>query len=196
MLSEKEYRLICEQLTVKNEQCIGKLYDTYGGALYGIVLRIVKEEEAAQEILQDTFTKAWQKGHTFNPKLGRLYTWLLRIARNASINYINSKSFRMGQKIHGAENLVHISDHSRDASQAELFDLKGNVLKLESKYQEVIQKIYFEGYTHRDLSDELGLPLGTIKSRIKIALRELKKVYDFRLSSIAISTFLILNVFL
>lgn len=183
MIANHTYNRLCQQVQEGDAQCIAELYDLYGDALFGVIIRIVKSEEVASEILQDTFTKIWQKGHTFNPNMGRLYTWMLRIARNASLNHIQSKNSRQAKNIQGDDNLVYLSDHSKAAKKMESVDLKGAINKLEKKYRDVIDLIYFQGYTHVEASETLGLPLGTIKSRIKIALRELKKIYDFRFSS-------------
>ncbi len=118
----------------------------------------------------------------------------MRIARNSAINHINSKSSRMQKNIQTDDNLVYISDPANQAGKLELLDLKETINKLDPRYQVVPTKICFEGFTHRDLSDELDISLGMIKSRLNIALRELKTLYEFKLSSITISGFLIFSI--
>ena len=76
----------------------------------------------------------------------------------------------------------------------ESFDLAGNVTQLESKYSDVIELIYFQGYTHVEASDHLDLPIGTVKSRIRIALRKLKETYDFKLSTVPIVSLILLSL--
>jgi len=190
------YKRLCRQLQQRQESCIGQLYDAYGGALYGVIFRIVGDEGAAVELLQDTFTKVWDKGHTYDPLQGRLYTWMMRIARNAALNHVQSKSVRNRKKIQGDDNLVYLDDQSRGANKMEACDLKGAVSGLETKYQQVIELIYYQGYTHQEVSDELDLPLGTVKSRIKIALRELKKVYEYGFSNALIMTSVMISLML
>ena len=71
MLSARTYERLCRQVVSGDERCIAELYDLYGNALYGVILRIVKSEEVASEILQDTFTKVWSRGSSFDPDMGR-----------------------------------------------------------------------------------------------------------------------------
>lgn len=195
MLDEKKYREICRRLAQRDPQCISDIYDAYADALYGVIFRIVKDEGIAADILQETFTKIWEKGNTYNPRVGRLFTWMMRIARNNSLNYLSSKQAKKSQKIQSDENLVYLNDASRSAAQIESFDVKGVLLQLENKYSKVIQLIYFEGYTQQEVSDHLNLPLGTVKSRVKIGLRELKKIYEYRFSNILVSSILLISMF-
>ena len=194
MIDDKTYRRLCTDLRNNDAACIGEIYDVYGDALFGVVMRITKDEDVAAELLHDTFVKAWQKGHTFNPDVGRLFTWLMRIARNLSINYINSKAAKNSRNIRSDENLVYLGDDSKTSDAMENFDLRGAVTGLEEKYRIIIDLTYFQGYTHKEASDELNLPIGTVKSRIKIGLRELKKIYNYRLTSIAISMILLFTM--
>ena len=179
MLSEKEYQNVIASLQNGDSDALSILYDNYGGALYGVIFRIVRTPSSANELLQDTFLKIWQNRNTYNPQTARLYTWMSTIARNLSINYVNSKDYKQQAKVQGADNLVYL--HDKTHMPVEALDIKGNVCHLENKYQEVIEYIYFRGYTHQEMSDELNMPLGTVKSRLKIAIRELRKIYDYRL---------------
>lgn len=183
MLTEEKYQRLCHQVRTNDSTCIEELYDLYADALYGIIIRIVKTDEVANELLQDTFMKVWQRGQSYDPKLGRLYTWMMRIARNGAINHINSKSSRQAKNIQSDDNLVYLSDNYQSVKKLENFDMKGAVNRLELKYRSIVDLIYFQGYTQKEVSDQLNLPLGTVKSRIKIALRELKKFCDYRMSS-------------
>ncbi len=189
MLSQNKYDHLCDRLINRDPQVIAELIDIYGDAIYGAILRLVKLESVAQEVFQDTFTKVWQKGDSYNPDAGRIYTWIMRIARNNSLNYLHSKAAKKSQKIQGDEKLVYMSDHARCADSMECCDMKGAIAQLDQKYAMIIEHIYYRGYTHQELSDEYNIPIGTIKSRIKIGLRELKKIYDFKLSQVVIVLF-------
>lgn len=194
MLTDEKYQLLCQQVRNRDTSCIEELYDIYGNALYGVIIRIVKSEQIASEILQDTFMKVWQRGQSYDPKLGRLYTWMMRIARNGAINYLQSKASKKAKNIQSDNNLVYLSDENRSAKMIEIFDMRGAVQKLDPKYQSVIDLIYFQGYTQKEASDELAIPLGTVKSRVKISLRELKNIFEFRMSSLTGIVILILTL--
>jgi RNA polymerase sigma-70 factor (ECF subfamily) len=178
MLSEQAYQRICNQLRARDQACIPLIYDHYGNALYGIIYRIVGREEDAAEILQDTFVKIWENGASYDSEKGRLFTWMVTIARNLAINRRNSRGFRQQTDVQTEEKLVYLSDKAR-GTVPETLDVKGMLQKIDEKYRTVISLLYLQGYTQREVSDRLKIPLGTVKSRVKIGLRELKKWYDF-----------------
>ena len=185
MSDEAIYKKIVEDLRNEREDVIATLYDSYSDALYGVIFRIVKQEELAAEILQNTFVKIWQNGKSYDPKKGRLFTWMMRIARNLSLNAIDTKHFKIQKEIQSVDNSVYDIGGAEDRG-VHLTDIKIHVENLDAKYSEVIDLVFFQGYTHQDASDHLDIPLGTIKSRIKIALRDLRKIYDYDNSSLII----------
>ena len=190
MLSNQAYQRLCDQLRARDQACIPLLYDHYGDALYGIILRIVGREDAAAEVLQDTFVKIWKNGATYDPERGRLFTWMLNIARNLAINRRNSKGFRQQADVQTDEKLVYLADRSR-ATTPDTLDVNGMLQHIDGKYRTVISLLYLRGYTQQEVSDRLQIPLGTVKSRVKIGLRELKKLYDFDTTAALLSVFAI-----
>ena len=186
--------ILIELLKEGNKKAVPLIYDKYSGALYGIILRIVKKEEAAAEILQDTFVKVWQKKDQYDPDRGRLYTWMMNIARNLSLNYLQSKRVKQQEKIQPIENNVY-NLRSSYKIREESMDVEDLLGKLDEKYRKVIDLAYFQGYTQKEISEKLKMPLGTVKSCIKIALRELKKLYSGKslLSSAIMMVFVILS---
>ncbi len=190
MLSKHAYQRICDQLRTRDQACIPLIYDHYGDALYGIIFRIVGREEDAFEVLQDTFVKIWEKGATYDPERGRLFTWMINIARNLAINRRNSKGFRRQAEVQTDEKLVYLSDGSRRTTP-ETIDVQGMLQRVDEKYRTVISLLYLRGYTQQEVSDHLKIPLGTVKSRVKIGLRELKKLYDFDTTAALVSVFAI-----
>ena len=172
-----QQELLITLLKEGNGKAMPLIYDKYSGALYGIILRIVKDEEVAAETLQDTFLKVWQKRSYYDKKKGRLYTWMMNIARNLSINAINSKALKDREKIHSLENNVYHINSSYSIKEDTL-DMTDMLAKLDEKYRKVIDLAYFQGYTQQEISGKLDMPLGYVKSCVKIALRELKKIYS------------------
>ena len=168
--------IIIQLLSESNEKVMPLIYDKYSGALYGVILRILKNEELASEILQDTFVKVWQKRTYYNPEKSRLFTWMMSIARNLSINALNSKAQKDREKIHPLDNSVYYmnSPYSINEDSIDVENLMG---KLNEKYRNVIDLAYFQGYTQKEIAEKLNMPLGSVKSCVKIALRELKNFY-------------------
>lgn len=152
------------------------LYEHYSDSLYGSILKVTRNEEVAQDALQETFVKVWKNSKKYDPKKARLFTWLFRIARNTAIDKLRSFNNRFEKEIQIDKSDVYILPST--SLNQDVLDLKEHVARLDEKYQIVLQALFFEGLTQQEASDELDIPLGTIKSRLKIGLRELKKVYS------------------
>lgn len=173
----KEKRLI-QMLKDRDKQSMSLLYDQYSAALFGVALRIVKSEALAEDVLQDAFLKIWKSGASYDSKRGTLFTWMLNITRNTAIDKTRSQHFRASGKIQSLDTFVNGSERgSTEEVPIEHIGVRDEVKKLDEKYRQIIDLVYFNGYTQQEISDELGIPLGTVKTRVKIALRELRKIF-------------------
>ena len=151
-----------------DKRAVTLLYENYADALYGVILKVLSDEDLAQDALQETFVKVWKKA--------KLFTWLYRIAYNTAIDKVRSQTNKTSKEIQmDASNVYMITSESLNQ---DVMDIKTHLKSLDEKYQIVINALFFEGMTQQEASDELEIPLGTIKSRLKIGLRELKKIYD------------------
>ena len=159
-----------------DKRALNLLYENYSDSLYGSILKVTRNEEVAQDALQETFVKVWKNSKKYDPTKARLFTWLFRIARNTAIDKLRSFNNRFEKEIQIDKSDVYILPST--SLNQDVLDLKEHVGRLDPKYQEVLQALFFEGLTQQEASEELDIPLGTIKSRLKIGLRELKKVYS------------------
>jgi RNA polymerase sigma-70 factor, ECF subfamily len=157
----------------QDESVIAHLYDHYGSALFGIVFRIVGRHDLAEQVLQDAFVKIWRNGPKYDATKGRLFTWMLNIARNTAIDAIRSAGYKQDKQTIGVTTEAHAMP--ADTPDPHLMDVREIVQKLDEKYRIIVQKIYFEGYSHADLSDELNIPIGTVKTRLRAAIQELRQ---------------------
>jgi len=162
---------IIELLQQQDKKAIDALYDQYSSALYGIVLKIVRSEMVAQDVLQEAFVKIWSKGASYDASKGTLFTWMLNITRNTAIDKQRMEETR-------SKNSEKNPTEERMETQIDHIGLNGEVGKLEEKYRKVIDLIYFKGYTQEEVTEELNIPLGTVKSKVRLALRELRKVFS------------------
>lgn len=167
---------IVRLLAKGDKKAISLLYDNYSDSLYGVILKVTINEEIAQDALQETFVKVWKNAKKYDSKKAKLFTWLFRIAKNTAIDKLRSFNNRFEKEVQIDKSNVYILP-TVNLNQ-DVIDLKEHVAKLDEKYQIVLKALFFEGMTQQEASDELEIPLGTIKSRLKIGLRELKKVYD------------------
>jgi len=168
---------IVEMLHQNDKQAIAVIYDHYAPALYGVVVRIVQSEEIAQDVMQDAFVKIWKKGTTYDSTKGTLFTWLLNITRNTAIDKIRSAGFRKSGENQNIDNHVHNKVSSRGTNPDEI-GVKELLNNLDDKYRDIIDMIYFRGFTQKEVSEELDIPLGTVKTRLRIGLRELRGIFD------------------
>ncbi len=168
-------RHIVSLLAEKDDKAISLLYENYGDTLYGIAHKVVKDDELAQDVLQESFIKIWKKADTYDSSKAKLFTWLFRITRNTAIDKLRSINNKADKEVQ-----MHVSDVYKvgvDSIKPEHLDIQENLDKIEPKYREVLEALFFEGMTQQEASEELDIPLGTIKSRLKIGLRELGKIY-------------------
>lgn len=177
-MDEQDQRNIAERLMAGEKSAISELYDHYGPVLYGIILKIVRSEAIAEDVLQESFIKIWQNGSAYDPARGTLFTWMLNIARNTAIDKTRSSAFRRTTRSQLLDPRVHEKWDQDTQRSTDNIGLKKIVDNLESKYQLVIELIYFQGYTQREVQEYLGIPLGTVKSRTRIALRKLRQIFE------------------
>lgn len=173
--------LTTEQKIIKlllkgDKYALNLLYENYSDSLYGVILKVTNNEEIAEDALQETFVKVWKNSKKYDPSKAKLFTWLYRIARNTAIDKLRSFNNRFQKEVQIDKSNVYILP-TMNLNQ-DVMDLKDHLGRLEEKYQIVLKALFFEGMTQQEASEELEIPLGTIKSRLKIGLRELKKVYD------------------
>ncbi len=156
------------QLQKGDEQALARIYDLYSDALYGLVLRIVRDDALAEDVLQDSFVKIWKKAKTYMPSKGTFFTWMLNICRNGSIDELRKvERTRSGKDEMGRSASYKINDSSTNIDTIGLDDM---VAKLPEKHRLMVEYIYFRGYTQQEVSDELAIPLGTVKTRARSAL--------------------------
>ena len=174
-MSTKIENKIISLLQQKDKQAISLLYEHYSDALFGVILKIVKRDEIAEDVLQESFIKIWKNSQSYDSKKAKLFTWLFRIVRNTSIDKLRSIANKSAKNVQiDTTNVYKITSKGLNE---DVLDIKKHINTLEEKYQVVLQALFFEGITQQEASEELDIPLGTIKSRLKIALRELKKIY-------------------
>lgn len=165
------------RLRSKDAAAFGYLYDNYSAAIYGVIYRHFEDQEQSEDILQETFVKIWKNIDSYDASKGRLYTWMLNIARNLAIDHKRSRSFKSGEKNQSLDVSVNAVNSSGSAAfNTDRIGLKEMVAKLKPESQTIIELLYFKGYTQDEVSKELNMPLGTVKTRTRSALIELRKL--------------------
>jgi RNA polymerase sigma-70 factor (ECF subfamily) len=157
------------------------LYDHYSGALYTIVLQIIQDKGLADDVLQEVFVNIWRKIDTYDPTKGRLFTWMLNIARNASIDTLRSKGYQNNLKNQELpENVYTNAANQITQPNIDNLGLKKILNQLKAEYRTLLELAYFQGFTHKEIADLEGLPLGTVKTRIRHALLQLREYLQLK----------------
>ena len=164
-------------LKLKNQDkdALSYLYDKYGAALYGAVQRIVQDDDVTAEVVQDIFLKIWNKIEMYDPQKGRLFTWMLNLSRNAAIDKIRSKEIKRSAKTDSIDEYVYTIDRqSSTETSVDGIGVRALMDDLVEEQRFVLLKVYFEGFSHSEIADEYDIPLGTVKSRLRSALKHLR----------------------
>ncbi|MEO1257435.1 MAG: sigma-70 family RNA polymerase sigma factor [Bacteroidota bacterium] len=156
----------------KDRQGISMLYTNYSRLLFGVILRIVKQQDLSENVLQDVFLKVWQNIHQYHPSKGRFPAWVMNIARNSAIDLVRSKGYRKNNSTAAVEPAMEQQFSSE--INVDHIGLRDLVQKLDPKHRRLIELLYFEGYTQAEVSEELAVPLGTVKSRVRKAFSDLR----------------------
>ena len=172
-MSEQE---LVSLLWHQDKEGFNYLYDNYAAAIYGIVRKIVDEKEFADEILQDVFVKIWKNIKQFDPEKGRLYTWIINLTRNTAIDYIRSKSFQNQQKNQSIPDSVNDDEKFSTTTSVDHIGMSDVLQKLKQEWRELIILAYYKGYTQQEIAERLDLPIGTVKTRTRNALIELRNL--------------------
>ena len=152
------------------------LYTHYSAALYGCILPIVQQEDLAGEVLQDVFLKIWQNIGHYDESKARLFTWMARIARNAAID---AKRRQQQKKQQPNQSQAELDDQAHSLEPfIEGIGLDKLLAELQEEQRQVLQLLYYQGYTQVETAEKLQIPLGTVKSRLRLAIIKLRNYFQ------------------
>lgn len=159
----------------KDEKAFTHMYNMYSRSLFAVISNLIKEHEEAEDVLQEVFVKIWKNIDSYNETKGRFYTWILNIARNTAIDKLRSKGFNNSKKNLSSDNFVHLLDDSnRATNMIDVIGIRDFVKKLKPKCIQIIELLFFKGYTQQEASEELEIPLGTVKTQNRNCINDLR----------------------
>lgn len=161
-------------LKTGSKEAFDVLYDNYSSALFGIISRIVSSEENAQDVLQDAFVKIWKNISRYDNTKGTLFTWMLNICRNSAIDATRSKHER--HQIHNGDLIVSIAEEQGIEMSTDHVGIREVLVTLKSEHKLIIDYLYMKGYTQEETARVLSMPLGTVKTRARTALMQLREL--------------------
>ncbi|RYU77199.1 RNA polymerase sigma factor [Hymenobacter persicinus] len=166
---------LVQRLYARDETAMTLFYDAYGKALHNTIWRIVKQEEVAQDVLQESMVKIWFSFASYNPERGRLFTWALNVCRNVAIDHIRTKRYQAAARTEELDNSGARQQPALPTFQPDHIGLRELVSQLTPSDQQLIDLLYFNGFTQVEAAEELEIPLGTVKSRVRRAIWALAK---------------------
>ncbi|MFB0945206.1 MAG: RNA polymerase sigma factor (sigma-70 family) [Spirosomataceae bacterium] len=152
------------------------LYDNYSSALFGSVCRYIPDEEKAADLLQDIFLKIWKNIGKYDSSKGRLFTWMMNITRNTCIDLLRKEKGKYHVDVQ--DNIIQVDAKTHHQPNISIIDLRGILEKLRPERKVLLDLVYLQGYTQEEAAEQLAIPLGTAKSRIRVALKELKIYFE------------------
>jgi RNA polymerase sigma-70 factor (ECF subfamily) len=183
MRASKAERLADEELMPqigeKNPDAFEVFYDRHGGVAYSLAYRIVGERGAAEDVVQEAFISIWRSGARYDAARGSVRTWMLGIVRNRAIDFLRSKAGRAPKldfdddsilEHRPAEELTDTEALRRETAQ----EVRGALDELPGEQSKVIELAYFGGFSHSEISGMLGVPLGTVKGRMRLGLEKIR----------------------
>ncbi len=171
-------RLIAHQ----RSEALGVLYDRYGRLVYSVALNVIGNAETTEEIVQDVFTRVWEKASTYDADQAKLSTWLISITRNRAIDELRRNRVRPEQFNVAWEEAIEIKDPrdpGPEAATETLFKQKSvreAIAALPADPRQALALAYFKGLSQSEIAEVLGEPLGTVKTRIRLAMQKLRQV--------------------
>ena len=160
----------------KDVAAFEQLHSMYAENILGVINTIIQNPERSEEICQDVFVKIWDKASNYNPSKGRFFTWILNIARNAAIDELRSKSHKNWKKNLATNYFVgNLEEHDDMDSKMDVIGLRKLLKGLKEKCTELIELLYFKGYTQKEAAEQLNIPIGTIKTRNRSCISQIRE---------------------
>lgn len=168
---------LVSEIRNKNQKAFAYLYDNYSKALFGVIDSIVNNTEVSEDILQNAFVKIWNNFDSYDASKGRLYTWMLNVCRNLAIDCKRSKHEQIKSKIQEPTESVYYNNNLfTENKDYETIGIKGIVYVLAEEHQHLIELAYYQGYTQQEIAEQLNMPLGTVKTKIRQAILKLREL--------------------
>jgi RNA polymerase sigma-70 factor (ECF subfamily) len=162
------------QVAQGNEPALGELYDRFGRVAYGLALRILRDKTLAEDAVQDAFLGAWRTAAGFDPGRGTASTWLMTLVHRRAVDLVRREDRRKTDQLDDAPIASEERTDEQVAVREERRRVQGALAKLPSDQREALELAYYGGLTQSELSERLGVPLGTVKSRMFAGLAKLR----------------------
>lgn len=173
---------LLRQIVLRDERALATFYDRHSRLVYSVALRVLRSSPEAEDVLQEAFVRVWSRASTYESRLGSPAAWLTRIARNCAIDRIRARKVRQfvdapqpePDSASMLEPVTSVTPEVVFADVTQADTIRGALNGLPAAQRTLIEAAFFDGYTHQELSERFGMPLGTVKTRIRTGLLALR----------------------
>lgn len=170
---------LVQGLKARDQKIFSYVYDQYSPALYGVIVKVLNNDSTAGDVLQEVFLKIWRHLDQYDETKGRLFTWMLNIARNTAIDVLRSKAHKLEQKIRNIQDDVHVNDSLIAVQPSTDYLGFSRILeKLTKEQRTLIDLAYYKGCTQEEIARVMEIPLGTVKTRMRNAINQLRTILN------------------
>jgi RNA polymerase sigma-70 factor (ECF subfamily) len=174
---------LMQRIAARDTASLAELYDRHSRLLFGLILRIVRDRSEAEEILQETFVRVWTRAETYDARMSGPLPWIVRVARNCAIDRLRARRVRATVDAPAPRERVTEAVPASDIQSPEAVALAAErrqalhdtLADLPAEQRQLIEAAFFEGYTHAELARRFGLPLGTVKTRIRMGMNAMRQ---------------------
>jgi RNA polymerase sigma-70 factor (ECF subfamily) len=167
------------RLQQKDEQAFAMVYKNYGQALLNVIRKVLNDDgETARDVLQEAMLKIWNNIHTYDAGKGTLFTWMLNVCRNMAIDKTRSKDFKNQSRNQSFDLVSFVKESQQVSPNPETIGVNKMLQVLNNEQRQVVNTVYMLGYSHSEAAEKLNLPVGTVKTRLRSAIMELKKQFS------------------
>lgn len=163
-------------LKEKDRKAIALILNQYGSLLLNVIKRVVRDQMISEEVLQKVLLKIWMNEDAYCDDRVSLFTWLVSIARNAAIDQRRTKDFRLSRESEKSAELLSIGDKPAQHDLVEQLYVRQLLNQLTDTQKKLIDLSYFAGYSHKEIGEKLDMPLSTVKTRIRLAIKHLRSI--------------------
>jgi len=176
LLSEEK---LIEAMQIKSRIGSIALYDMYSKTLYGYIIRMIDNQEMAEDACHDSLIKIWNSFDSYDASKGRLFTWMLAITRNIAKDTLRSRRYKQYlQTVPIEHHIEMIEQRNNVLLNTDTIGIKPWLENLKKDQQDILNLVYFKGYTHNEVANELQIPLGTVKTRCRMGIKVLRGIYN------------------
>jgi RNA polymerase sigma-70 factor (ECF subfamily) len=176
---------LLQRIATRDESALAAFYDRHSRLTYSLIVRILGTSSDAEDVLQETFVRVWSRADSYDPLLGSPVTWLTRIARNRAIDRLRARRVRAnvagasfapaaGEVVRAVEPVTRENPETEFADRSVAGAVRTALAALTPAQRTLIEAAYYEGYTHTELAARFGVPLGTVKTRIRTGLAAMR----------------------